>query len=80
MEKIELTPEQAIIGILSGKSTDGLRAWFEQVDRVRRAIVGVSSLIERLNEAPNPYYGVVPFDGSLVLCESYGIHLIFLHH
>ena len=72
MEKMELTPEQVIIQILTGKSIDSLRAWFEQADRVRRAIVGVSTLIERLDEAPNPYYGVVPFDGSLVLCESYG--------
>lgn len=57
--------------ILNGKSVDGLRAWFNQVDRLRRAIVHKTSMFERLNETPNPYYGVLPFDGSLILCESY---------
>lgn len=34
MGKMELIPKPTIIGILSGKSIDGLRTWFEQADRV----------------------------------------------
>lgn len=70
-EKYKMIPE-VVEQILNGKSEEGLRAWFEQVDRIRRSIVNISTLIERVNESPNAYYGVLPFDGSLVLCESYG--------
>lgn len=58
--------------ILNGKSKKDLSIWFEQVDKLRRTIFNCTTLIERLNESPNPYYGVIPFDGSLILCESYG--------
>ena len=71
MSKYKIIPE-VVEQILNGKSEEGLKAWFEQVDRLRRVIIGNSSLIERLNESPNSYYGVTPFDGSLILCESYG--------
>ena len=35
-EKYKMLPE-VVEQILNGKSEEGLRAWFEQVDRIRRS-------------------------------------------
>ena len=50
---------------------DDLIEYFKKVDILRRSIIGASEQIKRLNESPNPFYGVIPFDGSLVLNEYY---------
>lgn len=57
--------------LLNGQTIEDLESWFLKVDNLRRSIVKVSSMFERLNESPNPFYGVIPFTGSLLLNESY---------
>lgn len=64
--------KEEVLEILNGHTLEELTEYFKKVDKLRRSIIGRSSLFERLNEHPNCFYGVVPFDGSLVVCENYG--------
>lgn len=56
---------------LTDKKIDDLIEYFKNIDILRRSITNASGLIERLGETPNPFYGVIAFNGSLVLNEYY---------
>ena len=60
-----------IAEILNGRTMEELEQHFVKVDKIRKSIADVTTMITRLYETPNSYYGVLPFDGSLILCESY---------
>lgn len=73
LSNIEANPEmeENITKVLNGKTLDELNQYFHNIDKLRRAIFHDTTLIERLNESPNPFYGVVPFNGCLLLEEYY---------
>lgn len=71
-EKLQIVIHKNKIKEIIGKKTiEDLENHFLKIDKLRKSIVEVSTLFPRLTDTPNPFYGVIPFDGSLILCESY---------
>lgn len=64
--------DKKIAEILNGKTMEDLENHFVKVDKIRKAIADNTTMFTRLYETPNSFYGVLPFDGSLILSESYG--------
>lgn len=64
--------DKKIAEILNGKTMEDLENHFIKVDKLRKSIADVTTMFTRLYETPNSFYGVLPFDGSLILSESYG--------